>query len=142
MRMMFNPRYGLVGMMAMPYFMIFEFLSPLFSLVGIIVTIVLFRSVSCPFRTSWRSCSCRWVSASSSRRLRWRSRRSQITGTGAVANIWRLVLYAVLENVGFHQLHDIWRTIGYVDIAKGTTSWGAQQRRGFEAATQAELPTQ
>jgi hypothetical protein len=42
----------------------------------------------------------------------------------------------VLENVGYHQLHDVWRTIGYVDIARGRTSWGAQQRRGF--ATQPE----
>ena len=43
----------------------------------------------------------------------------------------RLLAYAVLENIGYHQLHDLWRTIGYVDIARGKTGWGAQQRRGF-----------
>ncbi|HEY3206297.1 MAG TPA: hypothetical protein VGJ58_05050 [Gaiellaceae bacterium] len=37
----------------------------------------------------------------------------------------------MLENIGYHQLHDLWRTIGYVDIARGKTGWGAQQRRGF-----------
>jgi hypothetical protein len=36
-----------------------------------------------------------------------------------------------LENFGFHQLHDVWRAIGYWDIMRGTTGWGAQQRRGF-----------
>jgi hypothetical protein len=35
--------------------------------------------------------------------------------------------------VGFQQLHDFWRAMGYIDIARGTTGWGAQQRRGFVA---------
>lgn len=45
--------------------------------------------------------------------------------------ILRLLAYAVLKNVGYRQLHDLWRTIGYVDIVRGTTGSGAQQRRGF-----------
>ena len=45
----------------------------------------------------------------------------------------RLLAYAVLENIGYRQLHDIWRAMGYVDIARGKKSWGAQQRRGFAA---------
>ena len=47
--------------------------------------------------------------------------------------------YAVLENVGYRQLHDVWRTIGYLDIARRRTDWGAQQRRGFGVAAE-ELP--
>ena len=46
-------------------------------------------------------------------------------------DIARLVAYAAIESVGYHQIHNVWRTIGYVDIARGKTSWGAQQRRGF-----------
>jgi hypothetical protein len=41
----------------------------------------------------------------------------------------------VLESVGYHQLHDIWRALGYVDIARGTKGWGAQQRKGFGPTT-------
>ena len=47
----------------------------------------------------------------------------------------RLLLYAVLENIGYRQLHDAWRAMGYLDIARGKTSWGVQQRRGFAAPT-------
>jgi hypothetical protein len=43
----------------------------------------------------------------------------------------RLLGYAVIENFGYHQLHDIWRTIGYFDIARGKKGWGQQKRRGF-----------
>jgi cellulose synthase/poly-beta-1,6-N-acetylglucosamine synthase-like glycosyltransferase len=137
-RMMFNPRYGLVGVVAMPYFMFFEFLSPLFSLAGIVVTIALFAlgELSIPYFVAFVLVSLGLgvfltTSALALEEItyhRYPRRR----------DIWRLVLYSVLENVGFHQLHDIWRTIGYVDIARGTTSWGAQQRRGFEAPTTAE----
>ena len=45
--------------------------------------------------------------------------------------IVRLFAYAVFENVGYRQLHDVWRAIGYADIARGKTGWGVQQRRGF-----------
>jgi hypothetical protein len=43
----------------------------------------------------------------------------------------RLLGYAILENFGYHQLHDIWRAIGYFDIARGKKGWGEQRRRGF-----------
>ena len=33
------------------------------------------------------------------------------------------------------QLHDVWRAIGYVDIARHKTGWGAQRRRGFAVET-------
>ena len=46
----------------------------------------------------------------------------------------RLMLYAVGEGLGYRQLNDVWRTIAYVDIARGKKSWGAQERRGFAAA--------
>ena len=51
----------------------------------------------------------------------------------AAATSLRLLAYAVLENFGYRQLHNFWRSIGYVDIARGKTGWGDQQRRGFAA---------
>jgi hypothetical protein len=44
--------------------------------------------------------------------------------------------YSVIECVGYQQLHDVWRAIGYVDIGRGTTGWSTQRRRGF--ATEAD----
>ena len=37
-----RPRYGLLGVVAMPYFLFFEFLSPVFALLGLVVTTVWF----------------------------------------------------------------------------------------------------
>jgi hypothetical protein len=46
----------------------------------------------------------------------------------------------VLEAFGDRKLNDVWRPIGYPDIARGKKSWGVQQRRGFGAAETWEEP--
>ena len=130
-RMILNPRYGVVGLVAMPYFLVFEFLSPLFSLLGLLVTtlwwflgdlstfyFVAFLLVSIGLGLLLTTAALALEEFSYHR---YRRRR----------DVLRLLAYAVLENVGYHQLHDLWRAIGYVDIARGRTGWGAQQRRGF-----------
>jgi len=139
-RMLLNPRYGNVGVLAMPYFILFEFLSPVFSLAGLVVTIILFviGAVSVPYFVAFVLLSLGLGVFLTTAALaleeishhRYERRR----------DVWRMVLYSVLENIGFHQLHDVWRTIGYVDIARGVTSWGVQQRRGFEAPAAEDWP--
>jgi cellulose synthase/poly-beta-1,6-N-acetylglucosamine synthase-like glycosyltransferase len=137
-RMILNPRYGAVGLLAMPYFVVFEFLSPLFSLGGIVVTTGLFAvgKISSAYFAAFLLISLGLGLLLTSAALaleeygfqRYRRRRE----------MFRLLAYAVLENIGFHQLHDLWRASGYLDIARGTTSWGAQQRRGFDAPPKAD----
>ena len=131
-RMLVNPRYGTVGLIAMPYFLVFEFLSPVFALGGMLVTIVwwFLGGLSTIYFLSFLLASIGLGVALTTSALALEEfsyhryqRRSEIL---------RLLLYAVLENIGYHQLHDFWRTMGYVDIARGKTGWGAQQRRGFE----------
>jgi cellulose synthase/poly-beta-1,6-N-acetylglucosamine synthase-like glycosyltransferase len=130
-RMIGNPRYGIVGVVAMPYFLLFEFLSPFFVLVGLLVTVLLWflGALSTFYFVAFLLVSIGLGLLLTTAALaleefsyhRYRRRR----------DIVRLLAYAVLENVGYHQLHDVWRAIGYVDIARGKSGWGAQQRRGF-----------
>ena len=37
-RMLFNPRYGVIGLLAMPYYLVFEALGPIIELTGYVVT--------------------------------------------------------------------------------------------------------
>jgi cellulose synthase/poly-beta-1,6-N-acetylglucosamine synthase-like glycosyltransferase len=130
-RLIGRPRYGILGLVAMPYFVLFEFLSPLFALLGLVVTLLwwLLGGLSTVYFLAFVAVSIGLgllltISALALEEFsyqRYRKRRE----------IARLVWYAVLENLGFRQLHDVWRAIGYVDIARGKKSWGAQQRRGF-----------
>jgi cellulose synthase/poly-beta-1,6-N-acetylglucosamine synthase-like glycosyltransferase len=130
-RMMLNPRYGAVGLLAMPYFAVFEFLSPLFALGGLAVTIVLFLlgEISVGYFVAFLlvSIGLGVMLTTAALVLEEFSYRRYRRGR----DIARLLLYAVLENVGYQQLHDVWRGVGYVDIARRKTGWGAQRRRGF-----------
>jgi cellulose synthase/poly-beta-1,6-N-acetylglucosamine synthase-like glycosyltransferase len=130
-RMLLNPSFGPVGLLAMPYFALFEFLSPVFSLVGLLLTIVLWLMgiLSATYFVAFLlvSIGLGVLLTTAALVLEEFSYRRYRRGK----EIARLLWYSVLENVGYHQLHDVWRAIGYVDIARGTTGWGAQQRRGF-----------
>jgi cellulose synthase/poly-beta-1,6-N-acetylglucosamine synthase-like glycosyltransferase len=132
-RLIGRPRYGVLGLVAMPYFLVFEFLSPLFALLGIVVTTLwwLLGGLSVAYFAAFLAVSLGFgllltTAALALEEFSYQRYRRR----GEVA---RLLAYAVLEQVGFRQLHDIWRLIGYVDIVRGKTGWGAQRRRGFAA---------
>jgi cellulose synthase/poly-beta-1,6-N-acetylglucosamine synthase-like glycosyltransferase len=130
-RLIANPRYGIFGLLAMPYFVLFEFLSPIFGLLGLVVTTLWWTlgGLSAPYFVAFLIVSIGFGLLLTTAALaleefsyrRYRRRR----------DIARLLAYAVLENVGYRQLHDVWRALGYVDIARGERGWGAQRRRGF-----------
>jgi hypothetical protein len=46
-------------------------------------------------------------------------------------DVLRLTWYALIEGFGYRPLNEIWRALGFVDIARRKKAWGAQQRRGF-----------
>jgi cellulose synthase/poly-beta-1,6-N-acetylglucosamine synthase-like glycosyltransferase len=132
-RMLFNPRYGIIGLLAMPYFAVFEFLSPAFGLIGLVLTIGLwvFGVISTAYFVLFMLISLGLglllsISALVIEELSFRRYRKP-------RELVRLLAYAVLENFGYHQIHDVWRGLGYIDIMRGTKGWGVQQRRGFAA---------
>lgn len=134
-RMLGNPRYGVLGTFAMPYFFLFEMLGPAIELLGYIVTIggwafgliatevaILFFTVSILFG----------ILLSMSSIVLEELTQRRYPGAGDIA--W-LFLAAVVENFGFRQLLTVWRTRGLVDGLRGKQGWGAMERRGFGKAT-------
>ncbi len=130
--MFFNPRFGIVGMFAFPYFVIFEMLGPLVEMLGYLLTIlglmfriiapeiaILFFSVSIMFGIVL---SISGVLLEEFTLARYPSWRHSVT----------LFISGVLENFGFRQLLTIWRVQGLIDAFKGKKGdWGAMERRGF-----------
>ncbi len=46
----------------------------------------------------------------------------------------KLVLFGLIENLGYRQLTVLWRLKASIDLARGKRGWGILQRKGFEAA--------
>ena len=110
-RMLLNPRYGRIGLIAMPYFAVFEFLSPVFSLAGLTLTIVLWilGVISATYFAAFLLVSIGLGLLLTTAALVLEEYSYQRYRQGK--EIARLLVYAVLESVGYHQLHDIWRSL-------------------------------
>lgn len=135
-----NPKYGIVGVLVLVYFSVFEFLSPIFALLGLLLTAALWAAgvVSTGYFLSMLAVSVVLGVVLSTAALaieelsfgRYKRRR----------DVLRLLGYTVLESVGYHQLHLTWRLLGYVDIVRGKTEWGEQKRRGLARPTPTAAP--
>ena len=142
--LMFNPRYGTVGMIAMPYYLFFEFLGPVIEVLGYAAFVLglwlgllnlefawLFLLVSVGLGV-FLSVTAVFLEELRLRRYeRWR-------------DLGKLVLYAILENFGYRQLTSLWRLMAIWSFLRKNTEWGDMERRGFEdpkkAEEQAQLP--
>ncbi len=130
-RMLFNPRYGRVGMLAFPYFVFLEMLSPIvevFGYLGFLLALALHR-VSGLYAVAFLSVAIGLglalsFTAVALEELGFRRypRRS---------DLYRLIWLAVAENFGYRQLTAIWRLRGVFKFLRRSKGWGGMERRGF-----------
>ncbi len=133
--MLFNPRYGRVGLIAVPFYTFGEMLAPLVEVFGYVVTLaglalgvlnvsfaLLFVMVAWGYGMllSLWAVALEEVSFHRYRRL---------------GDVVRLVLFATLENFGYHQCGVWWRLRAFFTRRGRKHVWGEMTRRGFETAT-------
>jgi cellulose synthase/poly-beta-1,6-N-acetylglucosamine synthase-like glycosyltransferase len=134
-RMAFNPRYGRIGLLSIPYYLLFEALAPLVEAIGYLLFAwllargqlggafaLLFLWVAV-FLGILGSLAAIILQVSASHRYQ---------GTGALL---RLLAVAVLENLGYRQLTVWWRLRGTWDFLRGKQGWGSMKRRGLGGGT-------
>jgi cellulose synthase/poly-beta-1,6-N-acetylglucosamine synthase-like glycosyltransferase len=136
--MILNPRYGLVGMLAAPYFLLFEMLGPLVEFAGYVLTVaglvfqiiaplvaILFFTVSTAFGVFLSTTSLALDQYTRSHH-------------GQPKDLVKLFLVAVFENLGFRQWITFCRVHGLIEGLKGKKGgWGEMERRGFSTTAAA-----
>jgi len=133
-RVLGNPRYGTLGLLAFPYFVVFELLGSLLEVVGPVVTISLWATgrLSTLFFVAFVVVAVLLgilLSLAAVALEEFSFRRHPLT-----REVARLVAYSVAENVGYRQLNDLWRALAFVDLARRRHAWGDQRRRGIGRA--------
>ena len=132
-RMVGNPRYGRIGTVALPFYLIFELLGPVLELIGVVAVVAgfalgilsadfvfLFTVVAVLFAILLSVSALLVEEVSYHKYTRWRD-----LGIGVAA--------AVLENVGYRQLHAWWRLRGLWNAVRGKQpEWGVMTRDGFD----------
>ncbi|MDQ3397581.1 MAG: glycosyltransferase [Deinococcota bacterium] len=132
--MLFNPRYGTVGLIGMPYFFLFEFLGPVVELLGYVAFaaglvlgifsfefVAVFLLVAVGLGTLLSTTAVFLEELYLKRYPRWR-------------DVFKLILYSIVENFGYRQLNTLWRGLAIVSFLRNNTEWGAMERKGFEPA--------
>jgi cellulose synthase/poly-beta-1,6-N-acetylglucosamine synthase-like glycosyltransferase len=140
-KMIFNPRYRAVGLIALPYFLLFELLGPVVELFGyaaFVLGLVLgllnvefalaFLLVAVGLGVLLSTAAVFLEELRLERYPRWR-------------DLLKLTVYGVVENFGYRQLNAFWRVKAIATYRGKRTDWGAMERRGFEEKkSEAQLP--
>ena len=129
--MLANPKYGSVGLLAMPYFLIFEAVGPLIEVSGYLVTafavsvgmldivfaeLVFLAAVVFGAMISLTSVMLEEISFRRYPKVR---------------HLLLLAALGVLENFGYRQLTTYWRLRGVIDFVRKKQAWGVMTRKGF-----------
>src|SRR5213078_4353812 len=137
--MLFNVRYGRVGLLAMPFYAFGEMLAPLIEVFRYFVTVVALSagSVNTSFAllfmlVAWGYGMLLSIWAVVLEEVSFRRYRR-------FADLFRMLLFASLENFGYRQLTVWWRLKAFVNVVRGVHVWGDMARKGFGKPSVAAL---
>jgi cellulose synthase/poly-beta-1,6-N-acetylglucosamine synthase-like glycosyltransferase len=130
-RMIFNPRYGVTGLFAMPFYLIFELFGPLIELLGyaIFVLCLFLNLVNYPFAFIFFLLSVALGTLLSVTALlleEFSLRRFPRT-----SDILLMAFYCILENILYRQYLAFVRGKAFIDYFRGKKEWGAMDKKGF-----------
>jgi len=134
-RMMFNPRYGIMGMLVLPYFLIFETMGPFIETLGYISVplawalgllntkfFLLFFVLAVAFGVFLSVAAILLEEISYRRYPSW-------------GDLWKLLFCGVFENFGFRQTLAVFKIQAFWEYLRGLRRWGKLERVGFVKAT-------
>jgi cellulose synthase/poly-beta-1,6-N-acetylglucosamine synthase-like glycosyltransferase len=130
--MLFNPRYGRIGWVAMPYFWIVELFGPAIEALGLVAMALALAlgAVNLPFAALFLLTAYGWglLLTLSSLLLH------QVTTEEPfiVGDLPALVGWSLVENLGYRQLTVVWRLRGWWRYLRGRRDWGTMSRVGFK----------
>lgn len=127
----FNPRYGLLGLVAYPFFFFVEFLGPIIEFCGyllMLLTLLLGIGSEELFFLFFTAAVLLGILPSTlSLLLEEISYRKFVRLRDAVI----LFLFAMAENFGYRQINSFWRLQGLWDLLLKKKGWGIQKRERF-----------
>ncbi len=130
-KMLFNPRAGVTGLFALPFYFIFEMLSPLIELLGylILVFFIITDGFNSPFAIKLFILAIiagMFLSLSAILLEEYADRKFP-----RFRDVVILFASGLAENLGYRQVIAAVRAKSFIDVMRGNTGWGQMQRKGF-----------
>jgi hypothetical protein len=138
--MLFNPRYGRIGMLVMPYYVLFEIIGPIIEVTGYGIVFLSFavgllsvRFLMLFFALAFLYGVFLSTAGIFLEELTYRR-------YPAWSHLFRLLLYGVLENFGYRQVNSFWRLQAVARYLTGRTEWEYVQKKGMRSGPKGERP--
>ncbi len=135
-KMLFNPRYGRIGMVALPYYWIFEFLGPTFELIGylFVVLTAFLGFISAIYAIKFYIiCLLFGIILSLGALL---CEEKAFRKYPKLSQTATLMFYAVIDNFGYRQILTIIRSVTTFKFNKHRKKWESMKRSAFFEKTE------
>jgi len=136
-KMIFNPRYGRLGMITLPTFVLVDVISPIAEIIGycLMILFVLLGWLNVKFFIAITVLIFSFGVLVSILSLL--LEQDEIERFSRPKDIWNVLVTAVTENFGFRQICSIWRIRGLIQHFRGMKpTWGSMERKGFSVSTE------
>jgi cellulose synthase/poly-beta-1,6-N-acetylglucosamine synthase-like glycosyltransferase len=128
---MFNPRYGSLGLLGFPHAFFFEMLGPFVEILGYVVVLASFAVglLDVEFFLLFFAAAVVYgvflsIAAVLLEEISFRRYPGWI-------DLSKLIVFAVLENFGFRQMLSLFKIKAFYDVVRRHRAWGRMQRTGF-----------
>jgi cellulose synthase/poly-beta-1,6-N-acetylglucosamine synthase-like glycosyltransferase len=130
-KMIFRPRYGMTGMVAMPFHLIFEMLGPFVELLGYIIFafFAVTGQLNTPFAIKFFLVAVVYgmlLSLSAILIAEFYPQRFP-----RMSDILVIAGFGILENIVYRQFLVFVRVKAFFDLIRGNKGWGAMEKKGF-----------
>jgi cellulose synthase/poly-beta-1,6-N-acetylglucosamine synthase-like glycosyltransferase len=130
--MTLNPRFGKIGLLVVPYYILFEILGPVIEVLGypfVIISyflgilsfdfLLLFLTLAIFYGVFLSTASIFLEELTFKRYPKW-------------SHLFKLLLYGVLENFGYRQINSFWRFEALIQYLLGRRKWELVHKKGDE----------
>ncbi len=135
--MMFNPKFGKIGMAVLPYYVFFEILGPVIEVLGypfVIISyflgilsldfLLLFLTLAIFYGVFLSTASIFLEELTFRRYPKW-------------SHFFKLLMYGVLENFGYRQINSFWRFQALIQFLIGKGEWEYVRKKGAKDRAEA-----
>ena len=129
--MLFNPRYGRIGVLGMGYVLLTDVLGPIIEVIGYVLVPVMWALglLSWAYFLAFVAVTFALGVAVSVGALA--LEEMELRRFPRARDLWRLFGAAVIENFGYRQLSNFWRLRGLGQWMRRSHGWGEMTRTGF-----------
>lgn len=132
-KLLFNYKYGRVGILTLPYIFLFEFLAPIIEVVGFVALLFFVLTGQVNYQTAYILLLYGYLLGVSISIIAVATDMAVLKLYRKFSEYIKLIIFSFVEFILYHPLIVFFSIKGYIDfVFKQNFEWGAMKRQGFK----------